>query len=75
MEREDQVTEVADMMELVASPELKAQVDGATGKVREAMYHLCSFQNVDFRKLVDKHTITHEESLLESVNLLLSDPL
>lgn len=42
-----------DETEPVASLEIGPQVVETMRKVRVAMYHICSFDNVDFRELED----------------------
>lgn len=43
--------------------------------MQEAKYHIRWIHNVDLRKLMDGHDIAHEEILLVTVNVLLTDPL
>lgn len=57
----------------VASTELAPQVVKAMRKDRESMYAERLLHDVDFRDLVDEHELTHVESLLDCVDLLLSD--
>lgn len=71
---EDQIVAVIDVTEQETLPELGSQVVEAMREVREAMYIICSFHNADFQELVDKHELTHAESSLVSIDLLLIDP-
>lgn len=75
LKNKDQVIKMAHITEPMASPELCPQVAEAMRRVRKAKYPICSMYNVDFRELEDEHKLTHGESLLKSVYLLLSSPL
>lgn len=70
---EDRVMEIVDMTEPAAFPELAPQAVHVMRKVPEAMYPAFSNHNVDFRKLVDEQKLTQEDSLLGSVNVILSE--
>lgn len=49
---------VVDARKPAASSELGFQMVRAVRKAREAMYGVCSFQNVDFCKLLDDHELS-----------------
>lgn len=74
MKEEYQEMEYVDVTSSVASSEPGPPVVGAMTKVREAVHFVCAFYNVNYRTPVDKHEPTHEESSLDSVDLLLSKP-
>lgn len=73
VKRADQVMEVADVMELEASPELDPRKVEAMSKAREAMYPVWSLHNTDFRELVEGHELTHGRSSWKYVLLWFSD--
>lgn len=60
-------------MEPAPSAKLSSGVDESIRRVWKAMYPICTFHNVDFRQLVDKHEPTHREPLLEFSGMLLGD--
>lgn len=62
------------MMKPAAMPELGSQVVETMRKVRDTVYSVCSFHNVHFRGLVDEHELMLGESLLDSVDFLLTLP-
>lgn len=74
LKEEDQVIEVIEMREPAALPELDPQVARAMRRVREAMYSVSSFHNVDFREFVDEHGLMHWLFSLDSGEVSLSDP-
>lgn len=71
---EGQGMETVDVAKLVASLELSPQMVEEMRKVPEAVYHICTFGNVDFRKIVNDHELMSGGYLLGSVNLVLSGP-
>lgn len=65
---------LVEVTEKVALSELGPQLVKVTRRVCEAMHRVCSFYNDGFWKLVNKQRLTHGESLLDSVYILLSGP-
>lgn len=57
--KEEQVMVLIDMVGPAASPKPCPQVAEAIMKVREAIYPIRSFQNVNFRELENEHESTH----------------
>lgn len=73
VKEEDQMIEVADVMEPEALPEHCPRVLEAMRKVRKAMYRIDSFRNVHLRELEDRYELTHGEPFMRSTDSLLSD--
>lgn len=65
---------VVDVTEQAVKPELGAREVDLMRKEQEAMYLSCSLLNVKFLERLDKRELTHRESLLDFVELLLSHP-
>lgn len=72
---EDQLMEVVVVVESAALPEPDTIVINTMSKVREEMYPVCLFRNVDFRESVNEHEPTYREHFFESVHLMLRNPL
>lgn len=72
---EDQITAVDAVIEPAASTELRLQVVEEMRKRLDAMHFICLLHNVYFQKPVNKQESMHGKLLLDSVHLVLSDPL
>lgn len=71
--RKDRVMNVVDVIEPRELSRPCPQIGEAMTKVREVVYPVRLFHNVDIREIVDEHKVTHEKALLDSVNLWLID--
>lgn len=69
------VVEGAEVTEPSALHELGSQMAESMKKLWETMYLICLVHNVDFLELLDEQWSTCGEYFLNSVDLLLSDPL
>lgn len=65
--------EIVDMGEPEVSLELGLQVVQELRKVRQEMYPVCLFHNIDFRELVEKHEPRYGNSSSDFANLQPSD--
>lgn len=70
---EKEAMEVVDVTYLAVSSELASQMVVAMMNVRQTMYPIRLFRNVESRELVVDHELLYGESLLDSVHLVLRD--
>lgn len=70
---ENEVMEVVDLTEQQALPGLGFQLDEAMKNVWKAMHPVCLLHSADFRELLKEHEPRHGESLMDCVDLVLSN--
>lgn len=66
------VMEVVEAREPMALSELGPQMVEVVKKEREEMHRVCLFHSAGFRELMDEHEVTHWESSLVSLDLVLN---
>lgn len=71
---EDEVAELVDVTETAEMTEVGPRVQEGMRTVPVVIFPACSVHNVDFCEVVDEHELTHRESSVASVDLVLSDP-